>query len=420
MAGMNQNELFSMGLGLAAPWKVVKSELREKEGGDKTLILEIDFEPGARFACPECGEMCPAHDTVWRRWRHLDFWQHATRLGARVPRVRCGEHGVRQAAVPWAREKSGFTLMFEAFVMMLAGEMPVAAAARMVGEHDTKLWRVVRHHVDGAHKRQDWSGVDTVAVDETATRKGHRYATVVVDLDREGERGARLLFMTPERTAACVGEFAAEMEAHGAAPEQIGLAAIDMSPAYKRGIAEHLPLAEVVHDRFHVAQMAGKAVDEVRKQMVREGAEMKGALWALRGNVENLREDQRALREDLCARYERIGRALGLREALQKVWECPDRASGEKELSAWRAWACRSRLEPFRKLARTIKENWEGILAYFPDRVTSAAIEAVNGLIQTARRRARGYRNFENLRAICYWMAGRLDLKVPQMFAHIK
>ena len=420
MAGMNQNELFSMGLGLAAPWKVVKSELREKEGGDKTLILEIDFEPGARFACPECGEMCPAHDTVWRRWRHLDFWQHATRLGARVPRVRCGEHGVRQAAVPWAREKSGFTLMFEAFVMMLAGEMPVAAAARMVGEHDTKLWRVVRHHVDGAHKRQDWSGVDTVAVDETATRKGHRYATVVVDLDREGERGARLLFMTPERTAACVGEFAAEMEAHGAAPGQIGLAAIDMSPAYKRGIAEHLPLAEVVHDRFHVAQMAGKAVDEVRKQMVREGAEMKGALWALRGNVENLREDQRALREDLCARYERIGRALGLREALQKVWECPDRASGEKELSAWRAWACRSRLEPFRKLARTIKENWEGILAYFPDRVTSAAIEAVNGLIQTARRRARGYRNFENLRAICYWMAGKLDLKVPQMFAHIK
>lgn len=417
---MNQNELFSMGLGLAAPWKVVRSELQEKAGGDKELSLEIDFEAGARFACPECGAMCPAHDTVWRRWRHLDFWQHATVLGARVPRVRCAEHGVKQAAVPWAREGSGFTLMFEAFVMMLAGEMPVAAAARMVGEHDTRLWRVVRHHVGEAHKRQDWSGVDTVAVDETATRKGHRYATVVVDLDRAQQRGARLLFMTPERTAACVGEFVAAMAAHGAAPEQVGLAAIDMSPAYKRGIAEHLPLAEVVHDRFHVAQMAGKAVDEVRKQLVREGADMRGALWALRGNARNLREDQRARREELCARYGRIGRALGLREALQEVWECPDRAAGEQRLSAWRAWACRSRLEPFRKLARTIKENWEGILAYFPDRITSAAIEAVNGLIQTARRRARGYRNFGNLRAICYWMAGRLDLEVPQMFAHIK
>ena len=417
---MNQNELFSMGLGLAAPWKVVGSELREKEGGGKELSLEIDFEAGARFACPACGAMCPAHDTVWRRWRHLDFWQHATVLGARVPRVRCGEHGVRQAAVPWAREGSGFTLMFEAFAMMLCGEMPVAAAARMVGEHDTRLWRVVRHHVGEAHKRQDWSGVDTVAVDETATRKGHRYATVVVDIDRKGERGARLLFMTPERTAACVGEFVAEMGAHGAVPEQIGLAAIDMSPAYKRGIAEHLPMAEVIHDRFHVAQMAGKAVDEVRKQLVREGADMKGSLWALRGNVENLREDQRARREELCARYEKIGRSLGLREALQSVWECPDRASGEKELAAWRAWACRSRLEPFQRLARTIKEHWEGILAYFPDRITSAAIESINGIIQTARRRARGYRNFENLRAICYWMAGRLDLQVPYAFTHIK
>lgn len=365
--------------------------------------------------------MCPVHDTLWRRWRHLAFWQHDTMLGARVPRVRCAaKHGVRQAAVPWARAGSGFTLMFEAFAMMLCAEMPVAAAARMVGEHDTRLWRVVRHHVGQAHKRQDWSAVDTVAVDETATRKGHRYATVVVDLDRKGERGARLLFMTPERTAACVGEFAAEMAEHGAAPEQVGLAAIDMSPAYKRGIAEHLPMAEVVHDRFHVAQMAGKAVDEVRKQLVREGADMRGSLWALRGNEENLREDQRARREELCARYERIGRSLGLREALQSVWECPDRAGGEKQLAAWRAWACRSRLEPFQRLARTIKEHWEGILAYFPGRITSAAIEAVNGIIQTARRRARGYRNFKNLKAICYWMAGRLDLQVPYSFAHIK
>ncbi len=114
------------------------------------------------------------------------------------------------------------------------------------------------------------------------------------------------------------------------------------------------------------------------------------------------------------------GRAPGLREALQEVRGCPDRASGEKQLSAWRARACRSRLESFRRLARTIKEHREGMPACFPDRVTPAAMEAVNGLIQTACRRARGYRNFGNLRAICCWMAGRLDLKVPQMSAHIK
>ena len=93
MAAMSRNELSGMGLGLAAPWKVVKSELRETEGGHKTLVPEPGFEPGARFACPECGQMCPAHGTVWRRWRHLDFRRHTTELGARVPGVAAGSTG---------------------------------------------------------------------------------------------------------------------------------------------------------------------------------------------------------------------------------------------------------------------------------------------------------------------------------------
>ena len=108
--------------------------------------------------------------------------------------------------------------MFEAFVMALAREMPVAAVAELVAEHDTRLWRVVRHYVGQAHGRQDWSGVLAVSIDETATRKGHRYATVVVEIDPQKERRARLLFMTPERTAASVGQFVEAMPAHGANP----------------------------------------------------------------------------------------------------------------------------------------------------------------------------------------------------------
>jgi transposase len=123
-----------------------------------------------------------------------------------------------------------------------------------------------------------------VAVDETATRKGHRDATVTVELDLEDKEPARLLFMTPERTAASVGEFAAEMAAHGARPAQVEVAAIDMSPAYEKGVREHLPLAQVVFDRFHVMKLAGEAVDAVRKQLRAQGAEVGGALWALRGH----------------------------------------------------------------------------------------------------------------------------------------
>jgi transposase len=415
---MDQNDLFAVGLGLSVPWKVVRSGLEDSGAESKILYVDIDFEDGSRFPCPGCGKPCAVYDSEVKRWRHMNFWQHATFLSARVPRVECPEHKVRQVEVPWARPESGFTLMFEALIMALAREMPVAAIGALVGEHDTRLWRVVRYYVAKAHAAQDWSEVTAVAIDETATRKGQRYATVVVEIDLEIKREARLLFMTPERTAASVSQFAAAMGAHGASPQQIQVAAIDMSPAYQKGVAEHLPEAKVVFDRFHVMKLAGEAVDAVRRALRAQGADLKGAMWALRGNWQSLKQEQRELRLDLCARHKELGRALALRESLQETWQWPGSASAALHLKGWCSWAARSRLVPFQKLARTIKAHWDGILALFPHHVTSAAIEAINGIIQTARRRARGFRNFLNLQAICYWMAGRLTLSTPSPFAH--
>ena len=431
---MDQNMLFTLALGLNSPWKVVRSGLEGGGAESKFLYVDIEVETGAQMPCPVCAQPCPLYDHEVKRWRHLNFWQHPTYLSARVPRVRCPEHQVKQVRVPWARPDSGFTLMFEAFVMALAREMPVSAVAELMAEHDrgggvrdkwrqengraTRLWRVVRHYVSQAHGQQDWSGVQAVAIDDTATRKGHRYATVVVEIDPQQEPPAQLWFMTPERTAASVGQFVAAMPAHGAQPAQVQLAAIDRSAAYQKGVREHLPKARIVFDRFHVMQLAGKALDEVRKQLQREGAEVKGSLWALRGNESRLSQTQLELRQDLCVRHKELGRAMALRENLQDTWEWPGAASAAIHLQAWCSWAARSRLAPFKKLAQTLKSHWEGILAYYPHRITSATIESINGIIQTARRRARGFRNFENLQAICYWMAGRLDLHIPSAFTH--
>jgi transposase len=283
--GMDQNHLFEMGLGLSAPWKVVASGLEESGPQSKILYVDIDFEEGSKFPCPSCGKPCAVYDSEVKRWRHMNFWQHATFLSARVPRVECPEHKVRQLEVPWARSGSGFTLMFEALVMALVKEMPVAAVAALVGEHDTRLWRIVGHYVGEAHAAQDWSEIAAVAIDETATRKGHRYATVVVEMDLRAEQEARLLFMTPERTAASVGEFVAAMPVHGARAAQVQIAAIDMSPAYEKGVAEHLPAAQVVFDRFHVMKLAGEAVDGVRKELRAQGADSQrgnvGSAWQL-------------------------------------------------------------------------------------------------------------------------------------------
>jgi transposase len=415
---MDQNELFEIGLGLETPWKVVRSGLEASGEQSKILYVDIDFEDGQKFPCPICGKPCAVYDSEVKRWRHMNFWQHATFLSARVPRVECAEHKVRQVAVPWARPESGFTLMFEALIMALAKEMPIAAIGALVGEHDTRLWRVVRHYVDQAHRAQRWSEIRAVAIDETATRKGQRYATVVVEIDLEMKREARLLFMTPDRSATSVGQFAEAMAAHASSPEQVEIAAIDMSAAYQKGVVEHLPAAKIVFDRFHVMQLAGQAVDAVRKQLKAQGVDLKGAMWALRGNLENLKQEQRDLRLALCAKHKSLGRAVALRESLQETWQWPGAASAALHLKSWCSWAARSRLAPFQKLARTIKAHWNGILSFFPYHVTSAAIEAINGIIQTARRRARGFRNFLNLQAISYWMAGRLTLSVPSPFSH--
>ena len=169
--------------------------------------IEIDFAPGSRFACPTCGAAdCPAYDTERMTWRHLNFFQHKAYLNARVPRVRCDRCGVKTASVPWARPDSGFTLLFEALVMTMVSAMPVKAVARIVGEHDTRLWRVVHHYVDQARARADASGVTRLAIDETAARRGHDYVTLFVDIDQ-----ARVVFATEGKDADTVAAFADDL-----------------------------------------------------------------------------------------------------------------------------------------------------------------------------------------------------------------
>jgi transposase len=404
---MESTILFEMALGLSGGWKVVKSEFA---GEPRKLEIYLDFAPGQRFGCPECGELCVIHDTAEKRWRHLNFFQYPCELVARVPRAICAKHGVRQVEVPWARAGSGFTVMMEAAVLLLAREMPVSAVAEMLGEVDTRLWRLIVARVAEAHAQSDWSGVKAIAIDETSVRKGWQYVTVILDADTR-----RLLYLAPGRSGQALVEFRAALLARGGRPEQIGVVVMDMLHCYKRGVRENFPWAKVVYDRFHVMVMAGEAVEKVRKTLQAQGAPLKGSLWALRGNLWNLSASQQAVREDLSRRYKELGRALALRSALQDVYASGNGDDGPEMLAWWCQWAKRSRLAPFAKLADTIKENWAGITAYFTKHYTQGPIEAVNGIIQLAKRRARGFRNLDYLRAIAYWISGKLTLNLPSL-----
>ncbi|MFL5287136.1 MAG: ISL3 family transposase [Rhodopila sp.] len=402
---MRDTTLMQQALGLTPPWTVVRSDFDTEAG---RLDVEIDFTPGSRFACPNCGAAdCPAYDTQRKTWRHLNFFQHQAYLHARVPRVRCETCGIRQVNVPWARPDSGFTLLFEAMVMTMVSAMPVKAVARIVDEHDTRLWRVVHHYVEEGRARADASEVSRVAIDETAARRGHDYITLFVDIDQ-----ARVLFATEGKDAATVAAFAEDLAAHGGNPAAVEEVCIDMSPAFIKGVAESLPEAAVTFDKFHAVKIINDAVDQVRRAEQKQQGVLRGTRYIWLRNPDTLSERQRTTLESLPTRHLKTARAYQIRLAFQELYDQPSEAAASY-LKKWYFWATHSRLEPVIDAAHTVKRHWDGILRWFNSKIANGLIEGINSLVQAAKAKARGYRSTRNLKAMIYLVTGKLDLRLP-------
>jgi transposase len=403
---MRDTTLMQQALGLTPPWTVVRSDF---DTAARRLDVEIDFTPASRFACPNCGAAdCPAYDTQRKTWRHLNFFQHQAYLTARVPRVRCETCGIRQVNVPWARPDSGFTLLFEAMVMTLVSAMPVAAVARIVDEHDTRLWRVVHHYVAEGRARLDAAAVSRVAIDETAARRGHDYISLFVDLDQ-----ARVLFATEGKDAASGAAFAEDLAAHGGDPAAIAEVCIDMSPAFIKGVAESLPEAAVTFDKFHAVKIVNDAVDEVRREEQKSRPELKKTRYAWLRNETNLSTGQRETIDSLAHSNLKTARAYQIRLTFQAFYQQPSRQDAEAFLKTWYFWATHSRLQPMIDAARTVKRHWDGILRWHDSKIANGLIEGINSLVQAAKAKARGYRSIRNLKAMVYLVAGKLDLRLP-------
>lgn len=407
---MRDTELFTAALGLQAPWRVVESSFDQ---AGRRLDLRIDFDRGATFPCPECDQVnCAVHDTNERQWRHLDFFQHQAFLTARVPRVKCSEHGVRQVTVPWARPGSGFTLLFEALVMQLAAEMPVAAIAELVGEHDTRLWRLVHHHVEEALDAQDLSEVSRLGVDETSFRRGQDYVTVFADLDQ-----ARVVFATPGRDAGAYARFAWDLTDHDGDPGQVTEVCQDMSESYLTGALAHLPNAEITFDRYHVKAQLTKAVDEVRRAERKEhGDLLRHSRYLWLRNPENLSGRQADRLNALMRHPLKTVRAYRWMLRFDAVYGLADPDEAAAYLRAFTKGARRSRLAPIIRFAQMIDEYWLGIVNWWHSRISNGLLEGLHSLVQAAKRRARGYRSTRNYVAMIHLTAGKLDLPVT----HIK
>src|SRR5580704_11191051 len=368
---MRDTELFQAALGLSSPWVVLRSEF---DPDQKQLDLHIGFARGSRFACPACGaEGCGVHDVREKEWRHLNFFQHKTVLKASIPRVSCDKCGVKQVSPPWARTGSGFTLLFEAFLLSMVKAMPVANVAEIA----------------------------QIAADETSARRGHDYISLFVDMARR-----KVVYVTEGKDAATVDAFAAFLEAHGGNRANITDASIDMGAAFIAGVKANFPDAKITFDKFHVIKLVNEAVDEVRREEAKHNDWIKGTRYLWLKNLQNLDEEEKASIVRLEAANLDTMQAWQIRMNLQDVFTMPSVASARKFLHRWHAWVSTCDLQPMKKVAATIMAKADEILRSISSNLSNGLLEAINGNVQAAKRKAKGYRTKHNLKLMVYLIAG--------------
>ena len=412
---MTPEQTFGQLLGLGKSWKVVESRF---EAESSTFFLKVEETPelwpeeSARAGTPV---VC--HDHVEpMQWRHLNVFNKECVIVCALPRGRRGDDSkVYRVTPPWEGRSKHFTQEFEAFALTLMREMPVKRAGQILGESDTRMWRMLFAHVKAAHARLSFDNVVWVGADEMNRRKGHNYLTVFADL-----LAKRVLFATPGKDASVWEAFAAELLRHNGHPKAIQYVAIDMSPAYIKGVSNNLGNAQVVYDKFHVIQNVVEACDRVRKVESRSNAGKRDLLertrWMWLKNRVNWTEKEAQKWESMALERCVTGMAYEMRLVLQGIYQWKDVGEARKLFGNWCAWvqAMRERtgelLEPMARAARMIEGHLEGILAHWTQGLTTAFMEGFNSLFSAVKRWARGYRTVEYMTAILYFVAVKLTL----------
>lgn len=404
----SKEEHYEQLLGLSGAWKVSAVTL---DLAARRVEVEIGYNLSQPMECPECGKDCPFYDhREMREWRHLDTMQFETILRCEVPRCNCPEHGVKTLRVPWAGKGSRFTLLFESFAIeVLQACSSVKAAGELMGVGWHQINEIKRRAVARGLERRQAVPIQHLGIDEKSFRKGHNYISLLTDLDR-----SRVLEVTEGRDqAACDKLF------EGLSDEQlkeVKAIAMDMWRAYIKAAEEHLPGADIVHDRFHISQHLNQAIDKVRRQEHKALSQekddtLKNSKYLWLTGFENLTEQMKVRFNDLQSLGLKVGRAYAIKETFDHFWDYRYPACARKFFKKWYGWARRSKLEPVKRVAKMINEHFENIITYLKHRISNAATEGFNGVIQNIKANARGFRNFENYRVAILFQCGKLDLK---------
>lgn len=414
---MSPEKLFHELLGLGLNWEVAESRFDAASG---TVYLDIK-ETTALWEsqrCPKDGGLVFCYDhTETVTWRHLNVFQHRCQITCRLPRGKCRQCGhVFRVRPPWEGLSLHFSKEFEAWALLLIREMPMAKAAAIMAETDTRLWRLLFRHVDAAYAGLDLSNVCCVGVDEMSVRKGQEYLSVFADLVAK-----RVIFATEGRDSETWESFAEALQAHHGDARAITQVAMDMSAAYQKGVRENCRNAQIVFDKFHVIANANKSVDTVRRSELRLGGpgmreSLRQSQWLWRKNPENLRPEEQARLDKIQDKNLATAKAYQMRLVLQDIYRTPDVSLAKRRFQVWCRWVrwvARHNswvFGPMVKLAKTVEDHLAGILAHWKWGLTNAFMEGLNSVFSAVKRKARGYRSSVYLITMLYLVAGKLRL----------
>ena len=405
---MRDTEFYEALLGVSDPWRVRRVELDSAAG---RVDVWIEDRSGVEWACPECQEKGSVYDHSEERvWRHLNTCQFGTYIHARLPRVKCPEHGVRQVSAPWAESGSRFSLLFENWVIDILKECDVTGTNHLSGTSWCEAWNIMERAVARGLSRKRCLVPDYLGIDEKSFAKRHRYETLVCDLS-SGTVECVLEDRGQDSLEGYYGQFSkGELS-------QVKAIAMDMWDPYIAATKDLVPGGDrkIVFDRFHVIRQVTDALDKVRRQehkiLMAKGEEfLKGTkhLWLM--NEEKVPDWRKGEFDEIRKMKLKTARAWALKESLRHFWDYRYPKNAEKYFKRWYFWATHSRLKPMIKAAKTLKSHLPNILTYFKHRITNAVTEGLNSKIQTVKQMACGFRNREHYRKAILFHCGGLDL----------
>jgi transposase len=405
---MQETTFFTELLGITPPWFISRIDLKKVE---KRVDIYIRHTSGFAFPCPECQKLCSVYDhTKERVFRHLNVCQMATFIHVNLPRIKCSEHGVKQIVSGLGEDNSGMTYEFESLVLDLEHECSIESVCRLLDMTWHPCWGVIERAVERGKERKMHRIPKRIGVDEKSFSKGHRYETLVYDID-----AATVEYVGDKRDQNSLEEYYKQFSPEDL--EEVKSVAMDMWDPYIAATKAYIPEAEkkIVFDRYHVMRLVVDAVDKVRKEehrlLMKSGNEiLKGTKYLWLWNEENIPPYRWAEFEYLRSMDLKVCRARALKDNLRNLWNYHKEGWMKKYFSRWYFWATHSRLDPIIKAAKSLKSHIDNIVTYARQRITNALGESINSKIEKVKRLACGYRNRDHYKTAIYFHCGGLDL----------